>query len=80
MLIERKGDLIMIHRWRNQDVIKVITGIRRCEKSTLLKLFQRELLREGIPETRIVTIHLEDDGNMALRDPVTLHISAATFL
>ena len=73
MIIERKEYLNMLHRWRDKDVIKVITGIRRCGKSTLLELFQRELLREGIPETRILSINLEDYDNMELRDPVKLH-------
>lgn len=72
-MIERKEYLNMLHRWRDKDVVKVITGIRRCGKSTLMELFQHELLREGIPEARILSINLEDYGNMELRDPVKLH-------
>ena len=72
-MIERKEYLEALRRWRDKRVIKVITGIRRCGKSTLMELFQAELRREGVPEERIIAIHLEDYANLALRDPMKLH-------
>ena len=47
-------------KWRDKDVIKVLTGIRRCGKSTLLELFREDLLSGGVAESNIVFINFED--------------------
>ena len=47
-------------KWRDKDVIKVLTGIRRCGKSTLLELFREDLLSSGVAESNIVFINFED--------------------
>ena len=72
-MIERREYLETLRRWRDKRVIKVITGIRRCGKSTLLMLFQEELRREGVPGEQIVAVNLEDYSNLELRDPMKLH-------
>ena len=72
-MIERKEYLDALRRWRDKHVIKVITGIRRCGKSTLMELFQEELRREGVPDDRIIAVNLEDYSNIELRDPMKLH-------
>lgn len=72
-MIERKEYLDALRRWRDKQVIKVITGIRRCGKSTLMELFQEELRQDGVPEERIIAINLEDYSHIALRDPMKLH-------
>ena len=59
-MIERKEYLEQLEFWRNKDIIKVITGIRRCGKSTLLKLYQDKLMSQGIQEEQIITINFED--------------------
>ena len=58
--------------WSGQ--VKVVTGIRRCGKSYLLKkLFRRHLLEnEGVRERSILTLDLDDDGNIRLRNPLEL--------
>ena len=58
--------------WNGQ--VKVITGIRRCGKSYLLeKLFRRYLLEEkGVHARSILTINLDDDDNIRLRNPLEL--------
>lgn len=54
--------------------VKVITGIRRCGKSYLLfKLFRNHLISEGIPESNIIGIALDDISNRHLRDAQVLY-------
>lgn len=72
-MIERKEYLDALRRWKDKHVIKVITGIRRCGKSTLMELFQRELRESGVKDDQIVSINFEDFANMELRDPMRLH-------
>ncbi|MDR2846371.1 MAG: ATP-binding protein [Candidatus Methanoplasma sp.] len=58
--IVRRRYLDKLMRFRDRpDLIKVITGIRRCGKSTLLKQFEEHLLDAGIPKERIVYINFE---------------------
>ena len=52
---------------------KVITGIRRCGKSYLLKeIYRQYLLSENVGETNIHVIELDDDRNIEYRDPIKL--------
>lgn len=59
-MIIRNEYLNQLRAWKNEQVIKVITGIRRCGKSTLLKQFQDSLLREGVSREQIIFINFED--------------------
>lgn len=61
-LIDRPDYIRKLNQWKNQeDLVKIITGVRRCGKSKLFVLFQKELLKEaGINESQIVSINLED--------------------
>ena len=55
---------------KHNNLIKVVTGIRRCGKSFLLfKLFREHLLSEGVDKSHIIEIELDDRRNKALRDP-----------
>ena len=49
-MIERTEYLEELKRWKDKDLIKVITGIRRCGKSTLFELFIDYLKENGINE------------------------------
>lgn len=58
---------------KNNNLIKVITGIRRCGKSYLLNhLFRSYLLDSGVSENHIISIALDDDDNSDLLDPKKL--------
>ncbi|MFR7590780.1 MAG: ATP-binding protein [Longibaculum sp.] len=59
-MIERKEYLDKLREWKDQNIIKVITGIRRCGKSTLLKLFVDELLNNGVEPEQIISINFEE--------------------
>ena len=68
-MIERKKYLDALIKKKWNDRIKIITGIRRCGKSTLLfDLFKEHLLKTGVKEKNIVTIQLDDDKYAELRD------------
>ena len=45
--------------FRDKPLIKVITGIRRCGKSTLLSLFEKHLIEDGVPRERIIRMNFE---------------------
>lgn len=59
-MIERTEYLEELKRWKDKDLIKVITGIRRCGKSTLFQLFIDYLKSIGISDEQIISINLED--------------------
>lgn len=71
--IERKEYLDKLIAFRDKNIIKVITGVRRCGKSVLLELFQNYLLKQGVSEEQIVAINLEDYDFYELREPAKLH-------
>ncbi|NBK96531.1 MAG: hypothetical protein EOM50_00680 [Erysipelotrichia bacterium] len=56
-MIERKEYLEKLREWKDKNIIKVITGIRRRGKSTLLRLFADELLRNGVDSSQIISVN-----------------------
>lgn len=59
-MIQRKEYLEKMISYREKQFIKVITGVRRCGKSTLFLLYQDYLKQNGVKEEQIVSINLED--------------------
>lgn len=59
-MIERPEYLAKLIRFKDQAIIKVVTGIRRCGKSSLLEMFQMYLKANGVSEQRIISINFED--------------------
>ena len=59
-MIERVEYLEELKRWKDKNLIKVVTGIRRCGKSTLFELFINYLKENGVQEDRIIEINLEN--------------------
>ena len=71
--IERKEYLEKLIAFRDKQVIKIITGVRRCGKSTLMELFQDYLKSQGVLEEQIVAVNVEDYDFYELRNPKKLH-------
>ncbi len=71
--IERERYMSILKNFKDQQIIKVITGIRRCGKSTLLELFQEHLKREGIQVNQIISINFEDANYEELQDRKKLY-------
>lgn len=59
-MVERTGYLERLRQWKDEQVIKVVTGIRRCGKSTLLAQYQDWLRASGVPAERIVSVNFEE--------------------
>ena len=59
-MVERKEYLAELISWKDEQVIKVVTGIRRCGKSTLLAQFQEWLKTNGISDEQIVSVNFEE--------------------
>ena len=58
-MIERNDYLNELKKWKDKDLIKVITGIRRCGKSTLFELYIEYLKEIGVNEDHIISLNLE---------------------
>lgn len=73
-MINRPEYLNTLIRWKDkQDLIKVVTGIRRSGKSTLLILFQEYLKTQGISNKQILSVNFEMADNAHLLDYKALH-------
>lgn len=59
-MVRRKEYLQQLIQWKDEKVIKVVTGIRRCGKSTLLKQYQEYLKSIGVTNEQIISINFED--------------------
>ena len=59
-MVQRKEYLDQLINWKDEQVIKVVTGIRRCGKSTLLLQFQQWLKENGVTDEQIVSVNFEE--------------------
>ena len=60
-MVPRKKYLEKLRQWKDEDVIKVVTGVRRCGKSTLLNMFRDVLIKEyKVSDDCIISINFED--------------------
>ncbi|MCL2425299.1 MAG: ATP-binding protein [Oscillospiraceae bacterium] len=59
-MIQRQEYLDSLINFRDKQLIKVVTGIRRCGKSTLFELFQDYLRSDGVSDEQIISINLEE--------------------
>ncbi len=72
-MIERNEYLSLLEKWRDKQVIKVITGVRRCGKSTLLNQFRDRLAADGVASECIISLNFEDLDNEPYLDYKTLY-------
>lgn len=72
-MLQRETYLRKLRKLKDQDLIKVITGIRRCGKSTLLEAFKDELLSDGISTENIVFLNFEEREYLNFTDWTVLY-------
>jgi len=65
--------LEQLSTWREKDMIKVVTGVRRCGKSTLFNLYIERLKIDGVTDGQIVFVNLENEDLSELLDYKKLH-------
>lgn len=72
-LIKREEYLNKLISYKDKKIIKVITGIRRCGKSTLLEEYKNYLLELGIDNKNIISINFDDNNYSHLLESDKLH-------
>ena len=73
MEIKRTRYLEQLIRKRENGLVKVVTGVRRCGKSYLLNnIYYNYLRAEGVAEDHIIMLALDDDENIRYRNPLEL--------
>lgn len=74
MVIPRPRYMNRLLREKGKKIIKIITGLRRAGKSTLLfELYYQELLQRGVPADHIIRIPLDSIRYIGLREPMALY-------
>lgn len=71
--IPRTEYLNRLIAWKDKHLIKIITGIRRCGKSTLMEIYQDYLRSQNIQEAQMLSLNFEDYDLRRLREPEILH-------
>lgn len=71
--IERTAYLNKLIAFKDKNLIKVITGIRRCGKSTIMEIYRDWLLAHGVTDNQIVYLNFEDYDYYELRNPKNLY-------
>ena len=71
--IERKQYMQQLRDLKDQNIIKVITGVRRCGKSTLLTMFSEELINNGVDAKQIQFYNFEDLDILSIGDIFQIH-------
>lgn len=72
-LIKRDGYMQWLNRYRDKQVIKVITGLRRVGKSKIFELYMEELQKAGVPDDQIILINFEELENEPFREKTALY-------
>ncbi len=73
MIVQRKEYLDTLKKWREKQIIKVVTGVRRCGKSTLFSLYINYLIDSGVSKNQIIYVNLEEIEHENLLDYKALY-------
>lgn len=60
MIANREEYLNKLIAWKDKQLIKIVTGVRRCGKSKLLEIYQDYLKNQGVTDQQIIAINFED--------------------
>ncbi|QNQ81138.1 ATP-binding protein [Lactobacillus sp. PV034] len=71
--VARPEYLDFLTRWKDKNIIKVVSGVRRAGKSTLFYLFREQLKSQGIAENQLININFENMKYDELRNPYKLY-------
>lgn len=71
--IYREEYMKKLENYKDKKIIKVLTGIRRSGKSTILNEFKNKLMKSGVLEKNIIAINFDDNSNRELLDAQKLH-------
>ncbi len=71
--IYREEYINKLENYKDKRIIKVLTGIRRSGKSTILNEFKNKLINNGVSEKNIISINFDDNSNNSLLDAEKLH-------
>ena len=63
-MIPRKQYIDFLSKLKDKQIIKVVTGIRRCGKSTLFELYKKQLLENGVTKEQIISLNFENPNDM----------------
>ena len=74
-MIERKEYMNFLLKLKDKHIIKVVTGIRRCGKSTLFELYKDYLLKNGVKKEQIISLNFENPNDMKFDDWKDLFVS-----
>ncbi len=72
-MIQRPNYLDELKKFKDKELIKVVTGIRRCGKSTLLEMYKNYLIDTGVEKEQIISINLEDLKYNFIKDYMDLY-------
>ena len=72
-MIQRPEYLEKLKKFKDKELIKVVTGIRRCGKSTLLEMYKNHLMQIGVESDQIISVNLEDLKYNFIKDYMDLY-------
>ena len=72
-MIKRESYMKKIRPFINSDLVKVLTGIRRCGKSVMLDLIKQELLQQGVTPQQLISYNFENMSFARLCNAQALH-------
>jgi len=79
-MIRREMYLQKLHQLKDHDLIKVVTGIRRSGKSSLLKMFKNDLIKSGVKKNSIIFLNFEERENNHLTEWTALYDEIMSFV